>query len=364
MRSLLLVVHRWLALVTSLVLVVIALSGAIIVFEGPIADASAVHVPTGTRWLSLDSLGVRAVRAAGGGEVVGVALGRRPDEAFGFAVVRDTSETDLMVDPYTGAVLGPAGGPTRLETLVGGIHRFHTSLLAGTRGRLVVAFVTLSALILVLIGIVLWWRDKLWRIRWSASWKRIVFDVHHALGLVAAIVLVIVTGTGVWMGFPAQVDPLVLGLNRTPLPAGQPRAPAPPPGAPPVSLDSIASLARGAVPGAPLLLMQQGPNHVVLAALRYPEDHTPGGRSRVFIDPYRGTVLRATSTRTAETGTRIMNLQRPLHTGDIFGTSSRVIWFLAALVLVSQAVTGVMMWWNGRGARRALNSHPEGESAA
>jgi uncharacterized iron-regulated membrane protein len=47
-----------------------------------------------------------------------------------------------------------------------------------------------------------------------------------------------------------------------------------------------------------------------------------------------------------------MNLQRPLHTGDIFGAWSQVIWFLAAAILASHAVTGVIMWWNGRAARR------------
>jgi uncharacterized iron-regulated membrane protein len=76
--------------------------------------------------------------------------------------------------------------------------------------------------------------------------------------------------------------------------------------------------------------------------------------ARLLISVNDATVLRATNTRTAEAGTRLMNLQRPLHTGDIFGAASQIVWFLAALVLASQAVTGIMMWWNGRAARQAL----------
>lgn len=364
MRSLLMSVHRWLALVTSLLLVAIALSGAAIVFEGSVADASTTHVTPGARWLSLDTLGARAIAAAGGGEVAGIAFGRQPDQAFTFAVVRDTSEQDLTVDPYTGAALGPSPGPTRLQTMLAKVHQFHTRLLAGAKGSAVVAFVTLSSLVLVLIGLVLWWRDKLWRIRWSASWKRIVFDIHHALGVFAAVVLLIITGTGVWMGFPKQVDPLVLAFNSTAVPAGQPRPPAPEPGATPVSLDSIIRAANGAVPGAPVVMMQQMPNGAVMVALRYPEDHTPGGRSRVFIDRFRGTVLRSTNTRTAEAGTKLMNLQRPLHTGDIFGSASRIVWFLAAVILSSQAVTGVLMWWNGRAGRRKRSQRGSADPAA
>jgi uncharacterized iron-regulated membrane protein len=102
------------------------------------------------------------------------------------------------------------------------------------------------------------------------------------------------------------------------------------------------------------MMVDVSPDAPAFVALRYAEDHTPGGRSRVFTDRYRGTVLRATNTRTAEAGTRLMNLQRPLHTGDIFGAASQIVWFLAALILASQAVTGIMMWWNGRAARRVL----------
>jgi uncharacterized iron-regulated membrane protein len=135
------------------------------------------------------------------------------------------------------------------------------------------------------------------------------------------------------------------------VPTGRPHQDPPDPGAAPIPLDSVVRLAQGAVPGAPILMVDLTPDVPAMVALRYPEDHTPGGRSRVFIDRYRGTVLRATNTRTAEAGTKL-NLQRPLHTGEIFGTASQVVWFLAALILVSQAVTGIMMWWNGRAGRR------------
>jgi hypothetical protein len=48
---------------------------------------------------------------------------------------------------------------------------------------------------------------------------------------------------------------------------------------------------------------------------RFPADLTPGGRSRVFIDPYSEKVLDAVSSRTAPAGTRIINLNRANHTG-------------------------------------------------
>jgi len=359
-RSVLLLGHRWLALVIGILLIVIAVSGAGTVFEERIAETTVVHVMPGRQVLSLDVLAARAVAAAGGGQVAAISLGRAPDQAFGIEVVRDTLDNALMVNPYTGAVLGPAPPPTPLILAATRLHQFHTSLLAGTTGRLVVGFVTIGALILVLSGLFLWWREKLWRIHWSASWKRIAFDLHHTFGAAAAIILLIITGTGIWIGFPNQVNPLVLSLNRTAVPNGQPKVPPPDSGAVPVSFDSLVKSAHSAVPNAPVLLLLLRPKSPVMVFLRYPEDHTPGGRSRVFLDRYRGTVLQATNTRTAEPGTKLMNLERSLHTGDLFGGVTQVIWFFASLILASQAVTGIMMWWNGRAGRKAARAEGPG----
>jgi uncharacterized iron-regulated membrane protein len=74
----------------------------------------------------------------------------------------------------------------------------------------------------------------------------------------------------------------------------------------------------------------------------------------VIVDRFSGGVLLATSTRQAEVGLRISNAIRSIHTGDLFGKPTEVIWLAAAIVLANQAITGVLMWWNARRARAAL----------
>ena len=88
--------------------------------------------------------------------------------------------------------------------------------------------------------------------------------------------------------------------------------------------------------------------------MRFPEDHTPGGRSRVYVDRYTGAVLGVENMRRAQLGTQIGNRIRSIHTGDVFGRPTEVVWLLATLALVGQAVTGLLMWWNARPARAAL----------
>ena len=92
---------------------------------------------------------------------------------------------------------------------------------------------------------------------------------------------------------------------------------------------------------------------------------TPGGRSRVYIDPYSGRVLQAESSRTTAAGTRLVNLNRALHAGDIFGTPSKAAMSMASLAIVAQLFSGLVMWWKrSRASRRAQKTQPPAAVAA
>jgi uncharacterized iron-regulated membrane protein len=226
--------------------------------------------------------------------------------------------------------------------------------MAGQAGREIVGVITIVSLLLVLSGVVLWWPDKIWRIRWAASWKRVVFDTHHALGVLAAIVLIVVTASGLFIHYQT-LNRLMFRLDQAP-PRRPPHQPAPPtPGAPAITADSAYRVATGVLPGARVMFLQLPPeaDGAFIAAMRFPEDRTPAGRSRVFLDRFTGAPLLVTSTRQAQLGTRLGNAVRSVHTGDLLGKPTEAIWFIAVLVLASQVVSGVTMWWNGRAARRA-----------
>jgi uncharacterized iron-regulated membrane protein len=345
-----LVFHRWLALIVGVFIVAIALTGAVVVFEGPVVRNAAPKVVPARARLSLDSLAAIAITSAHGGPVGFVSGGDSPDAPYQFGVGQPPRIVEI--NPYSGAVMPPRGGPTRAETFVRAAHRWHTRLTGGKIGEAIVILATYSACILALTGLVLWWREKIWRVNLSGSWKRANFDLHHALGFIATPAILIMTLTGMWMAGEGTITPVVERLNHTrALPPPQPATHDP--SATPVLLDSVAMLARTSIPDATISNMQLQPSGLVRVQMKHHEDHTPAGRSYVFVDRYRGTVLRAADTRTAEAGTRLKNLQRSLHTGDVFGLPTQVIWFLSALVLASQGLTGVLMWWNGRRARQA-----------
>ena len=348
-----LIAHRWLALIVAVFLLVVAVSGGLLVLEGPVARARQPHVVPAGAPLPLDTLVRRARATAGGGDVAAMILGDSPDLAWGVILSSKSGRgpgggANVMVNPYTGVILPDPPGPDPLVAFMRKVHLLHTQLLGGRVGNVIVVAVTFVALFLVISGIVVWWRDKVWRVSRSGSWKRTNFDLHHSLGIFSAVILLIITSTGLWVRY-GKVDEWMRKLNTAPTPP-IPSQPSAEPGTPVLSLDSIAAVARAAVPGAPIMNIQlpPGPKSPAMVQLKYPEDHTPAGRSRVFVDKYRGTVLLAMSTRTAQAGQHMIDIKRSLHTGDIYGVPTQILWMLGAFLLATQAVTGVLMWWNAK----------------
>jgi uncharacterized iron-regulated membrane protein len=351
MRKTLIVIHRWTALVVGIILLGTAASGASLVFEGAIdrgLHPELWRVIPGAQTMPIDSV-IARVEARFPGEKIGaISLSPQADRAW----VTNAGKVTVFVNPFTGEINGTRTLAEGQNTISRRLHVFHVELFAGKVGRTIVGAATIVALFLVLTGIILWWPDKLIRINTNASWKRINFDLHHALGIVAALVLIIITSSGLIIHYDGLAK-VVRSLDATP-PAPAPQQPSAQPNALVASFDSIAASAHGALPGADIIFVSTGSaKNPATVAMRFPEDHTPGGRSRVFIDRYTGAVLGALSTRDAQLGTRIDNLKRSLHTGDVLGKPTEVIWLLAALVMASQVLTGFLMWWNARRSRAA-----------
>jgi uncharacterized iron-regulated membrane protein len=351
--DLLIVVHRWVALVTSIFILILGATGGALVFEGAIdrgLNPSLWRVTPGERPVSIDSMLSSARAAVPTARISGITLPPVADRA---ALVQ-AGGTQVFVNPFTGTVQGRRTATEWNATLPRRLHALHVTLMAGVRGNAIVAATTAVSLFLVLTGVIVWWRDKLWRIHWSASWKRIVFDLHHSLGVIAAIALLLITASGVVMHYP-RLNDFLRGMDSTPPPA-VPRQPTAAAGTESVSADSVYRTAMRVLPGARVMFLSlpSMATQPFLAAMRFPEDHTPGGRSRVFVDRFTGAVLLASSTREAQLGTRIGNQLRSIHTGDVFGKPSEAIWLAAAIILVNQALSGVLMWWNARRGRRVV----------
>ena len=93
----------------------------------------------------------------------------------------------LVLVSVTGSILSFEDPASPMRT----VRLLHTRLLMDEPGEWIVTTTTITALAVVIIGVVLWWPDKIWKVRTSASWKRINFDLHHLLGITTSVIAIV-----------------------------------------------------------------------------------------------------------------------------------------------------------------------------
>ena len=346
LRTVLFNTHLCLGLAAAVFVTILGVTGSIMAFEPEIEHVTHPHrwyvsPPPGARALSLRELSERVQRAYPGDTVQGYYVSTQPGLSYQIYLTQRV----VYLDQYSGAVLDvDGGGPDWLNV----VHQMHLRLLIQSRGDPGKKTVTAAAAVLLLMslsGLYLWWPLKRVRISWDGGNRRSWFDLHNASGVLAFAFLLILTGTGLVMGFERSSTALFYRATGS-QPSPRPDLHVTPvPGVTPIGADSAFAIARAALPGAaPFAMNLPPPGQAIVVRARFPEDRTPGGRSIVVLDPYTGRVRFAEGSRTAPAGARWVIANRALHTGDIFGLPSKFVMSLASLGAVLQVISGVMMW--------------------
>ena len=339
--------HLWVGLAIALPLIVIALSGAVMVFEDDLDRAlnpSLSYVPISGDSLPLDDVVARVKAAYPDAQLGSISLPEKPEHPVQISATAKQGSFTIVVNQYSGVVVGVRSAAEREAGLARRIHLLHTRLFGGQIGEWLVGLITALTLFMAVAGLVLWWPRKIVSVKTTASARRINFDLHNVFGLYASAAFLFIALTGMMIAFERWTDPLFMRLNATPPPTLAKESTQT--GGDPASIQALADAAQAALPGAFLkgLTIPNGGKNVVVAMMKYPEDRTPGGRSRVALDQYSSHALTVISTRAAPSGTKLVNLKRSAHTGDIYGAVTRALYFLTCLMLAGQVVTGLLIW--------------------
>ena len=342
MRKTLFNLHLYGALIVGIFVVIIGVTGSIMAFEenlDRLFNPRLFDVQPAGSFLPVAELFHSAAAAFPGQKVNNLRLPQSPTDSVMFRV---RGPKQVFMNPYNGQILGSRDPNTPLQT----IHMIHLTLLMGPTGRSIVAGVTAVLLFLVVSGIYLWWPLKRTSIKWSASARRINFDIHNVSGIYSAVFLLVLGTTGIVVHYDNAIE---LYLHRRegtkPIPRVVPSVFHP--GMTRVTPDQAVQSAEAALPGTKALSVSLPPNakSSYVVALRYPEDLTPGGRSWADVDQFSGQVINFQSSRTAPSASRTIILNRAIHTGDLFGYPSKILVSLSSLMLIIQAITGYYLWW-------------------
>lgn len=350
-------VHLWLGLASGIILFLVCFSGTMLVFEKEIESifAEQLHVVPSSEKLSIDEL---TSRMSEKGPVSSVSIPTEASEVYEFRVKtspEDRRGTTFMMDPYSADILKPE--PSPLDGFFSIMFKMHRWLLLDTSiGRPIVGVATIIFLFLSISGIIIWfpkkWKWKAFKpgfkIKWSANWKRINHDLHNTLGFYSCIVLVIMILTGLCWSFEwyREAGSQVLGTKifggR-----GGPGITSKKTGSKVISLSEAYTISNSEFKYAgktSISIPQEEIN--VLEIRKYGDDNWSPSTSDLLVLDRDGSVLKKELFDDKDLNVQVASLIKPLHTGEIFGTLSKIIYFLACLIATSLPVTGTIIWLN------------------
>lgn len=370
-------IHLYLSFAAGLVILVACATGAILVFEKDLQMAfnkNRYYVEAAGIKLSADSLvkvvksnfpaakvnGIKLYEATDRSAEVSVAFPpkkeakaetQKPKEGAKATPQRNPGFT-IFINPYTGKVLEKYSYSESNFYTVFALHRW---LLGGNNsiGKTIVGISTFLFLFILLTGIILWWpktkkilKQRL-KIKTDASWKRINHDLHLVVGFYSAIFLFIFAFTGLAWSFEWFNN----GIYKV---TGSPIKPPAPPKSTyladgkKISFDKAFAVAQTVYPAAEfynISLPKDSTDAVNVTTLSHDAVHE-SATDVVYIDQYSATVLGKMTFGDRSLGAQVRSTFKPVHTGSIWGTPSKIIAFLVCLLGVTFPVTGTIMWYN------------------
>lgn len=379
-RKLWLDVHLWLGLALGLLLSIYGLTGSILVFHAEIDEWLNADLRTVTRpsesgnYRPLPEL-IRAGRAAmpQPAKLTFGTYPRNPEAAFALSyslpISQGATESwQVYVDPYTARVTGKRlmnrSGSWMPATFIGFIFTLHYALLLpGEISTIVVGVSGALLIISVLTGLIVWWPlTGKWlqalTFKHNAGRQRFNFDLHKTSGFYTTLVMLPVLFSGVYMVLPYNVVP-VLELF-SPVTYRYWFRSTPEPGHEFISMADAVSRARELYPkGRPHWIygINGGGDPRATYTVCLDDVDRPGSwlqRVCVVMDRYTGAFLDIDDPAlpSATAGEIFTHWQWPLHSGQAFGLTGRILVFLTGLACPVLFVTGVIRWLQKRRAAR------------
>jgi uncharacterized iron-regulated membrane protein len=335
-RGFLMWVHLVLGLTSCVLVAIVAVTGAYITFQVPLANwLTPTPVLSGAP-AALDAPAiVTAVEAQfEPRRVASVSLG----EGNRATTVRLGDRTTVFVDPSNSTIIGSRQGRfASLENLTNLMRRLHVNLVLGPKGRVIVTLATAEVLLLALTGLWLWWRKKQWQFRaLRGSIFRISWDLHSASGIWFLIPVLSMTVTGLLISMPSPIY-RVAGADPAPWLNPPNSVTAGSDAGDPVSLSRVLVAADSALPGAiDRVVIPLGPAGAFGV---HRTDKT------VYVDQFSGSVIEVRPDRSLTAADHAYEAVEELHSGALLGVPGIAIMTLGSLMLAVMTITGVVLGW-------------------
>jgi uncharacterized iron-regulated membrane protein len=260
------------------------------------------------------------------------------------------------VDPYTGKFL--VKRPNPLIGFFRNIIILHRALfLPQPYGRIIVGSATLIFVIVVLSGLCLWLpanfcNKKAWAnsflIRFRKRKNHLFYDLHRTLGFYALIPILVMALTGLMWSFQWYNNGIRTIFHAQRVQSPPPiKSPPKNPNAKRLPLEFFTKKADELIEqkGFRIFYIPEQEDSPVVVREVWRGTLKLEAWERIHFDQYTGEVLRFERFKDIPVGAKLGTLFYQLHTGNILGLPTKIIYFLACLFATTLPVTGVIIWW-------------------
>jgi uncharacterized iron-regulated membrane protein len=345
--------HFYAGMIVAPVLIVVAATGALYIFKDELEAVlypGVTYVAPAAERVSYE----RQLAAAQATFPTPVRIGLMqvfadPRRATSIAMFGNKFEY-AYVDPYRGRYLGAIEQGGFFDIVL----TLHRQLFVGTTGRIIVELATCWTIVLAATGMYLWWPRK-WNQVWGVWLPRlrrkpyvVLRDLHSVGGIYVAIIAIVISLTGLiytytW-GRGFQYASQKTGAYDI---FSKPMLCKSPPSAKDLPIDRFIEIGHEKMPGETLTVwFPRAPNGVYMVFGS--SDYGPSVHEMLFIDRATGEILDDRQLSQAKPLFGLEKWNYPLHVGSVLGLTSKILWLVTCLILMTSPVTGVWMWWERR----------------
>lgn len=352
-------IHLWLGLASGIIIFLVCFSGTILVFDEEIKTffQEDVAVEGSQNIKTVESL-TETLKTSNNGFVTGVTIPSTLTAPYEFSVKKDLKErrgSTILMNPYTASIHKIE--KTKADAFLLSMFKLHRWLLLDTNiGRPIVGVATIIFLLLAISGIVLWFPKKVkwknvkqgFKIKTNANWKRINHDLHNTLGFYACIFILIMGITGLCWSFESYKDGVgnLIGaeiFNRITPEFEQNKVLE----KDVVSIDQAIAIANKTLnyTGELSISYPNKKNNYYTFRKANDANWSPVTTDNLYMDT-SGSIMAVEWFKNKPLSVKIASLIKPLHTGNIYGMFSKIIYFITCLIATSLPITGTIIWLN------------------
>ncbi|WP_184874032.1 PepSY-associated TM helix domain-containing protein [Chryseobacterium sp. G0240] len=367
-------IHLWLGLLSSLIVFVMCLTGCLYAFKNQIIDFSnrdKVYINAGSGGMKTPDQ-IQAGLLKQNKELTSLLIPDNKGRSYVVGYRENNLDKSTYYNQYTGEILGQADvGANRFFEIVLDLHR---NLMMGNAGRQVVGASVLMFCVLLISGFILWLPKKLkflkqgLTVMFKAKFQRVNYDLHNTLGFYTFLMLFFIAVTGLYVTYPWVKNALIVGLGGSSIDQVSKEKEA--------GDDAFGGLLedmlqkqdekknlKDAASASINNILQLADKHlpyVGVTSIELPNKDNP---RYVVIKTNRQNLLgmmlpdEVTFDKTGIFKTKELfsdkplnkqftSLAKPLHTGEIMGLPSIILYFIVSLIGCSLPVTGFLIWWH------------------